>query len=179
MFGKEYTKDMPLEIFLRYLEPGISNIPEIRKSLFFIPDKKFVKILKIANERNLISINSENQSLFFSKKNYEVVEFVEKYNFIDEIEKYDNENINISKELFEMLKKINFFKENGYHDDISTALNKCMMIEKNGNDYSPEILNFRFNIKKIYKEQINDKNDDIDWEENSFKNHIDGENFNE
>ena len=85
MFGVSYQWNMALEIFLRYLEPGIHDIETIRKALGFIPDQTFVEILKTASERGLISINPESKRIFVRQKTVDVIRFVEKYDFINEI----------------------------------------------------------------------------------------------
>ena len=142
LFGQTYKRDMSFEVFLRYLEPGIHKIQSIRESLCFIPDKHFARILKSACERDLISINAANKTLFVSKKIVEIIQFIEKYNFINELQlKAYNANHEFNKNLAALLRQTRDY-ENDYID-LNNALAKAMKIET-GDDYISDILKFRF-----------------------------------
>ena len=146
MFGPAYQSKMVLEVFLRYLEPGIHNILDIRKALYFIPDKAFANVLKEASERGLITINTESRKIFVRRKTVDVIRFVEKYDFINELQKHEfDNNHSFEEELQALLKKVRYSEHK--YVDVSNELANCMRVEKD-DDYSAEILNFRFYLKK-------------------------------
>lgn len=156
MFGPAYKYEMSLEVFLRYLEPGIQKIESIKNALSFIPNKKFAYILKTASERKLISLNFKNKTIFMSKKTNNVIRFIEKYNFIDELQKNELDNsYKFSAELHSLLSKINFFNQK-YHD-VATELSNAMK-QFYGDNYCSEIMNFRFYIYK--NNQRSNENDE-------------------
>lgn len=142
MFGQSYQWNMTLEIFLRYLKPGIQDIASIQENLSFIPPKNLAKILKTACEKNLIHINFENKTIFMSKKTHDVINFIETYNFIEEIQSHQNDrNHQFSPELNALLERVNYFSHNRIA--IDNELANCMKQVYN-QDYSAEILKFGF-----------------------------------
>ena len=154
MFGPAYEREMSLEIFLRYLDDGIQNLMDIRRKLYFISDKEFSHVLKTAVERNLVFINKKNKTIFMCRKIFNIIRFIEKYNFIEELQKYELDNEHkFTIELNKILEKTNFYNKN--YRDISTELTNCMHLEEN-EDYSTEIMNFRFYIRTKKKEKSND-----------------------
>ena len=142
MFGQSYQWNMTLEIFLRYLKPGIQDIASIQEKLSFIPTKNLSKILKTAYEKKLIHINFENKTIFMSKKTYDVINFIETYNFIDEIQSHQNDrNHQFCPELNALLSNVKYFEHN--RTIIDDELANCMKQVYN-QDYSAEILKFGF-----------------------------------
>ena len=166
MFGGIYQKEMYLEIFLRYLDDGIQYIKEVREKLYFIPDVKFIYVLKTAYERGLILINYENKTIFMPRNIKRVIDFIEKFNPIENIEKklLDDDYI-IEGELSTILKEVNFF-ESRYN--MQSKLINCINYyykEKNKEnniieeDYSHAVIKLRLDIK--YKKDDKDNNERV------------------
>ncbi len=162
MFGPAYKQEMPLEIFLRYIEPGIQKIDTIRNALSFIPNKEFAHILKTASERKLISLNLQNKTIFLSQKTNDVIRFIEKYNFIDELQRKELDNsYKFTDELDSLLSKINFYGKK-YHD-VAVELSNAMRLFYE-EDYCSEIMNFRVYIHKN-NQKSNENEVEIDFDE--------------
>ena len=168
MFGPAYSREMTLEIFLRYLEEGIQKINKVREKLYFIPDKEFAVIMKKAVERNLISINKENKTIFMSRKVKQVINFIEKFNFFEEIEKkIDNESYELEKEFSGILETVKFFElSTNFQSKLINCINyyyKIKNYEKDAQlfveDYSSEVINFQFGMYLEKKQKWREKDE--------------------
>lgn len=147
MFGPAYSKKLPVEVMLRYFKSGIQKIDDLRQALYFYDERTFVDCLKEIVEKNLVSINWDNRTLYMSKKIRAVIDFIEEYDAINEIEKVQSvENYQIS-EKFKTILELTGYEKRCETCDLFSILNSCMKI-LNNNDYSSEILKFGFYLRR-------------------------------
>ena len=147
LLGDFYKNKMPLEIFLRTMDVRVYRLKDIRKKYYFISEDEFCKIISTCLKKGIISVREQQGTVLFSKKYYDIIRFIEKYDFVNVVGSViSTKKYVCNKDLKELLKATQFdirYTENNC--DLSDELNKCLKCLYK-TDYSLEIANLNLPV---------------------------------